>query len=219
MKKKLIGVTPRILIENNVEKEFVNRRYLKPLQERGFNTLLLTAENPALEEILTLCDGFLITGGNDIDPTYFGQTNEEGKSKHVHKEIDEVDRLVVEHAVKHEKPLLGICRGYQAINIFLGGTLFQDIGSSHASIKEGHEVFTVPNKMLPFEDSILVNSYHHQALDKVADDLTIIARHTDGITEAFVHQKLPIFAVQWHPEINKDSAESKLIFDTFANLF
>lgn len=219
MKKKLIGVTPRILIENNVEKEFVNRRYLKPLQERGFNTLLLTAENPALEEILTLCDGFLITGGNDIDPTYFGQTNEEGKSKHVHKEIDEVDRLVVEHAVKHEKPLLGICRGYQAINIFLGGTLFQDIGSSHASIKEGHEVFTVPNKMLPFEDSILVNSYHHQALDKVADDLTIIARHTDGITEAFVHQKLPIFAVQWHPEINKDSTESKLIFDTFANLF
>lgn len=219
MKKKIIGVTPRILTENNVEKEFVNRRYLKPLHERGFNTLLLTAENPALEEILSLCDGFLITGGNDIDPTYFGQTNEENKSKHVRQEIDEVDRAVVEFALKHEKPLLGICRGYQAINIFLGGTLFQDIGSSHTSIKENHEVFTVPNRLIPFEDQILVNSYHHQALDKIADDLVIIARHTDGITEAFVHQKLPIFAVQWHPEINKDSKESKLIFDTFAKLF
>ena len=218
MKTKIIGVTPRILTENGVEKEFVNTRYLKPLQDRGFNTLMLNANNPNLASILALCDGFLITGGHDIDPIFFQQENE-GKSKHVRIDIDLVDQAVVEHAVQTKKPLLGICRGYQAINIFLGGSLFQDIGTTHESIKENHEVYTIPNRLLAFPDEIRVNSYHHQALDKVADDLMIIARHIDGTTEAFVHQELPILAVQWHPEMMADSQESKIIFDAFASLF
>ncbi len=65
----------------------------------------------------------------------------------------------------------------------------------------------------------MVNTYHHQSLKKIAPDLEIIATHIDGTIEAIVHRKLPIFGVQWHPEINADSPESTLIFDKFTSLF
>ncbi|HQC74683.1 MAG TPA: gamma-glutamyl-gamma-aminobutyrate hydrolase family protein, partial [Bacilli bacterium] len=68
---KLIGITPRVLTEEGVQKQFVNTRYLRPLQKRHLNTIMLTMDNPDLEAILALCDGFLITGGADIDPKYY----------------------------------------------------------------------------------------------------------------------------------------------------
>lgn len=218
MRTKLIGVTPRFTTENEVLKEFVNHRYLVPLHKRGFNTIMLTTNNPNLEEILNLCDGFLITGGADINPLFFNEENL-GGSKNVSDELDEVDRQVVLHAKNTKKPLLGICRGHQAINVFLGGSLFQDIGTAHDQEPRYHPVKTVKNRLLNFEETIMVNTYHHQAIKDVAPDLEVIAIHEDNTIEAVVHRTLPIFSVQWHPEINVNSPESTLIFDTFANLF
>src|SRR5690554_142054 len=128
---KLIGITPRILVEDGVEKQFVNTRYVKQLTDRGLNVIMILTNNPYPEEILNMCDGFLITGGNDIDPSYFGETNE-GLSKKVIPSLDELDKLIVEHAAKTGKPLLGICRGHQAINVFLGGSLHQHIGDERS---------------------------------------------------------------------------------------
>lgn len=218
MNHKLIGVSPRILTEKGVEKEFVNKRYLIPLQKRQFNTIMLTTDNPDLEAILNLCDGFLITGGADIHPKHFNEENK-GESRDVIESLDEVDQNIILHAVKHNKPVLGICRGHQAINIFLGGSLYQDIGTSHNQEPHTHEINSIKNDFLNFEEKIVVNTYHHQSLKKLAPDLEVIATHNDGTIEAIVHQKLPIFGVQWHPEINADSPESILIFDKFASLF
>jgi putative glutamine amidotransferase len=217
---KLVGLSPRLLTEDGVEKQFVNTRYLEPLNKRGLNTLMLTLENPNLEKILMLCDAFLITGGTDVDPKCYNETNE-GLSKNVDSRLDEVDKLIVEHAVRYKKPLLGICRGHQSINVFLGGTLHQDLGDlnkDHKSIRNNHYVNVTKNSFINLEGTINVNSYHHQAIKDLAKDLTILGIHNDFTIELVVHKTLPIFAVQWHPEVNSDSLVSKVIFDKFAEL-
>lgn len=216
MKTKLIGVTARVLYEDNVRKQFVNERYLRRLIERGFNTIMLTLDNPQLEEVLDLCDGFLITGGSDIDPHYFGEENN-GESKSVDIHLDELDRQVVEYAVKKHKPLIGVCRGHQAINVFLGGSLYQDIGKSHENTT--HQVKATKNRLINFPEEFTANSYHHQALKKIADGLEVIALSvSDEIVEAVVHKELPIMSTQWHPEMLPDDPNSILFFDTFRDL-
>lgn len=214
---KLIGITPRILVEDGVEKQFVNTRYVKQLTDRGLNVIMILTNNPYPEEILNMCDGFLITGGNDIEPSYFGETNE-GLSKKVIPSLDELDKLIVEHAAKTGKPLLGICRGHQAINVFLGGSLHQHIGDEHEKVKVDHFATMLKNKLLNFKEKININSYHHQAVNVLAPGLEVIGTHDDGTIEAFIHQTLPIIGVQWHPEILANSDETKMIFDTFKNL-
>lgn len=214
-KPKLIGLTARLLVSEGVEKQFVNTRYLIPLQERGFNTVLLTLNNIDNEAILSLCDGFLITGGDDLDPSSYHESNA-GLSKDSDLRMDALDKAVIDYAIKHQKPLLGICRGLQSLNVFMGGSLYQDLGlknESHKSIKKDHFV-TLDNN-----ETLNVNSYHHQAIKRLADDLEIVAIHSDGTIEMVKHKRLPIFAVQWHPEINHQLQASQFIFAKFAKLF
>lgn len=216
MKTKIIGVTARILYENDVRKQFVNERYLTALINRGFNTLMLTLDNPNIDEILELCDGFLITGGSDIDPQYFNEENL-GESKNCDIHLDELDKAVVLYATDHKLPLIGICRGHQAINVFLGGSLYQDIGNSHSSTK--HQVKAIKNDLIAFPKEFKTNSYHHQSLKQVANGLEVVAlSNEDEVIEAIIHKKLPIMATQWHPEMMQDDAISILFFDTFRDL-
>ncbi len=221
-KHKLICLTPRLLEEDNVEKQFVNTRYITPLKERGFNTIMLTLDNINNEEILSLCDGFLITGGTDLDPANYEEDNKEDLSKNIDKRLDELDKLVVKHALNKEKPLLGICRGLQSLNVFLGGSLIQDLGEGnacHLSKKEDHFVKIVSDNKFNLNGELNVNSYHHQAIKKLANEVEALAYHLDGTIEMISHKNLPMIAVQWHPEIRHTSKESKLIFDIFANFF
>ncbi len=217
---KLIGLSPRLLTIDTVEKQFVNTRYLIPLNKRGLNTLMISLDNPNLEAILRLCDGFLITGGADLEPTFYNEVNN-GLSKGIDLRLDNLDKRMIEHAVKHKKPLLGICRGHQSLNVFLGGTLYQDLGdlnNDHNKIKENHFINIDKNDFINIEGLINVNSYHHQAIKELAKDLQVIGRHPDQTIEMVVHKTLPIFAVQWHPEINSDSKISQIIFDKFSTL-
>lgn len=217
---KLIGLSPRLLTEKNVEKQFVNTIYLNPLTKRGFNTILLTLENPNLEDVLMLCDAFLITGGRDIDPVYYNEENK-GLAIDTDSRLGVVDRQIVLHAKKYKKPLLGICRGHQAINVFLGGTLHQDLGDlnkTHKSVKENHFINIKENSFINLDSIINVNSYHHQAIKTLASELKVIGIHEDSTIELVAHKHLPIFSVQWHPEINGDSKVSQIIFDKFAEL-
>lgn len=218
---KLIGLSPRLVTVENVEKQFVNTRYLNPLINRGFNTLMLTLENPDIESILKLCDGFIITGGTDVDPITYHEVNN-GLSTGIDKRLDDIDKQIIEHSVKYKKPLLGICRGHQSINVFLGGSLHQDLGDlnqNHQRIKENHNVLITKNTFIDLPSLIQVNSYHHQAIKDLALSLEIIGRNEDAIIEMVAHKTLPLFAVQWHPEINSDSDISTIIFDKFRALF
>ena len=193
---KLICFTPRLLTENSVEKQFINTRYLTPLVKRGFNTVMLTADNPNIEDILTLCDGFIITGGTDIDPVHYNETNE-GLSKSVSEKLDQIDKDVIEYAVKNKKPLLGICRGHQSINVFLGGSLHQDLNEKnvdHKNIGKNHFIQMKQHPLFAWDKVINVNSYHHQSIKNLAPEFEVIGVHEDSTIEMIVHRRLPIFA-------------------------
>lgn len=216
----LIGITPRILIEDGIEKQFVNTRYVDRLTPRRLHTLMLTLGNEEQDKLFELCDGFLITGGTDVDPKFYGEENL-GLSKDVIIRLDELDQKVIHYAMKHHKPLLGICRGLQSLNVFLGGSLHQDLGDkniTHNRVSSGHVLNTMSHPSFPWERKIHVNSYHHQAIHKLAPGLKVLATHEDGTIEMVIHESLPIFAVQWHPEITPDSIISKIIFDRFAEM-
>lgn len=218
---KLVCLSPRLLTEENVEKQFVNTRYTTPLLNRGINSIMITLDNPNPEVILEKCDGFLITGGTDINPKYYNETNDNGLSRGIDVRLDELDKLIVEHAAKYKKPLLGICRGHQSLNVFLGGTLYQDLAqknNTHKSVRSDHLVTAEKHPWFNWDKVLNVNSYHHQAIKDLAPNLTAIAHHDDKTIELVVHKNLPMFGVQWHPEIKPESKESTVIFDLFKKL-
>lgn len=215
MKKKIIGLTPRIIKEGNVSKQFVNDTYFNAVTSMGFIPVMLPMDNEDITTMLDLCDGFLVTGGSDITPKYFNQ--EDQGSEDCDERLDLIDKMVVEYAYNTKKPMLGICRGHQAINVFLGGDLIQDIGKGHSSVR--HEVLTTKCKYFDFPSEMNVNSYHHQVVNKLAPGLIEIAKSKEeGYNEAFIHESLPIISFQWHPEKVPTEDSSKLIFKVFKEL-
>lgn len=215
MKQKIIGCTPRIIVENGESKQFINDLYVTALKNINCIPILLPLDIDDLEIVLSKCDGFLITGGIDINPACYKQKNK--GSKDYDKRLDEIDKKVTLYAVKHSKPLLGICRGHQAINVFLGGDLTQDIGKAH---QDGamHNVYTVPNKIIALDPVIEVNSYHHQVVGNLVPDLVCIGKSDEGYIEGFIHEDLPIISVQWHPEKMLDKKAGQIVFDSYRRL-
>ncbi len=219
--KPIIGIVPRIMTYENNYKIQVNENYFTPFNKRDVNTFILPLNSPNILELLDLCDGFLLPGGDDINPTCYGQSNDEGLSKGIDPTLDLIDKIVLEYAVKTKKPVLGICRGVQSIAAFLGGSLHQDIehaGLKHVAIDNKHMVNTIPNTKVShlFPNVFLTNSYHHQVVDKVPAGFVITHTHKDVI-EGLVHTELPIFGVQWHPE-RMDTKETENIFNWFVEL-
>jgi putative glutamine amidotransferase len=143
----------------------------------------------------------------------------------VHRERDETDFAVLEHAFQMRKPLLGICFGMQSLNVYQGGTLIQDIPSlvpgaaQHDGPEAHHDASVEPGSSLAIWSGgarkIRVNSSHHQAIDKTGRDLRVTARAPDGVIEA-LEGSFPdhfIIAVAWHPErIWKDEPLSARLF-------
>ena len=218
MKKHIIGITPRFC--NEPPKVQANYSYFVPFNKRDIIPIVLPVGSKHLKEVLDLCDGFLIIGGDDIDPKYYNQENK-GFSRDVQPLIDEVDLEVIEYIKKNPKPTLGICRGIQSLAAFWGGSLYQDLDNEHVlhtSSNNEHDVVAVANtpltKLLPSE--FKVNTYHHQAVKRVPTDFIVSFMHDDAI-EAIEHKNLPILGVQWHPE-RYDTKESEIIFDYFVSL-
>jgi putative glutamine amidotransferase len=206
-----IGITCRYIYEEGIEKQFVNTKYLEYVESVGFTPIILPIDKD-INELLALCDCFLLTGGNDLDPTYYHEENKSSYS--VDKRMDELDFKVIEYAVKHNVPVLGICRGLQAINVYFKGTLHQDLENKEHNKKEGKQEFIIDNKSRffskCFDDKTLINSYHHQGIKKLGEGLIDAGRSYDLI-EAIEHETLDIYAVQWHPERLNDEYSHKLI--------
>jgi putative glutamine amidotransferase len=159
-------------------------------------------------------DGLLLTGGGDVDPRYFGIKDSLGKSKDVNSSRDEFEFDALEHALDRNTPILGICRGMQVVNVYLGGTLVLDLPSAgyddHARKKNyefDHEVRIDGQSLLHAvigRDVINVNSSHHQAVDHLGNGLMGSAVSSDGVIEAaewIMKDRMPfLMLVQWHPE-------------------
>ncbi len=220
MKKIIIGISPRFANDANYHYLKVNFDYIKQILSRNAIPFILL-DGPLLEESLKMCDGFFIIGGDDIDPQYYHQTNKDNLSKNIDPLVDQIDKKILEYAKIHQIPTLGICRGIQAMAAFMNGSLFQDIDNAklnHPSSDRKHYVTKVNSTKLTnlLPDTFLVNTYHHQAVDKVPDGFIVTYRNNDVI-EAIEHTSLPFIGVQWHPE-RYYTETSKIIFDYFFNL-
>ncbi len=158
-----------------------------------------------LPEISTDYEGLILCGGGDIDPKYYHQ--EMNGSGNLDRERDAVEFALLKAFVDAGKPVLGICKGHQLINVFFGGTLHQDIPeknlhTSNQSFDRIHPVTAEENSMLwkLYGSSFVVNSSHHQAIDRLGDGLVATALWDKTYIEAIEHSTLPVYGVQWHPE-------------------
>lgn len=226
MKPKILVTTRKQKIEGK-NRFYIHEDYITALED-SIPLMSFTMEEAEIEQIITEFDGLLVTGGDDIDPSYYNQENR--SSKNIDTTIDETDLLLIQAFIKANKPILGICRGLQMLNVALGGSLIQDIPSEiettieHAPTDKintfvtslNHPIKVIPNTMLYklLQGNTEVNSYHHQAIDELAPSLTVSAIAPDGIVEA-VEYSSNVLAVQWHPERMIEDSKQKAIFTWF----
>lgn len=180
-----------------------------------------------LQEMVAMVDMVVLTGGHDVQTARYG---EEVRYDTVQTYTcrDEIEFGLLEAAIDQKKPVFGICRGLQVINVFFGGSLHQNLHHDvtgtfgHRQPKEDiekllHPVTIEPNSFLscifPKNTEIMVNSFHNQSVKKLGSGLQISAKSADGIVEALEHELYPIYGVQWHPEksYRVDEASQKLI--------
>lgn len=194
------------------------------------------SEAEDLKRLAEMCDGFLFTGGPDVSPALYGEDVLNDTVFCVEKR-DRMEQIVLAQAMVAKKPILGICRGVQFINVVLGGSLFQDIPVQHPSGVNHrqeppfdapvHQVEIVKDSPLwkcllgaeagQKERLLPVNSMHHQAVKDVAPKLDVMAVSEDGLIEALYMPDYPfLWAVQWHPEVTVWTNEnSRKIFRAF----
>lgn len=194
----------------------LNAAYSKSVLEAGGIPIILPLGVEAdVEQILSVSDGLLLSGGHDVHPFHFG-AEPSPKLGQIHPERDTVELSLVHAAITKQMPIFGICRGIQVLNVALGGTLYQDIDSEYQSSKllkhtqqaargvATHYVNIEQDNVLMKiieKEKIAVNSFHHQAIYVLGDTLKVAGKSNDGIIEAVYHESLPFcLGVQWHPE-------------------
>ena len=204
--------------DNNMGADSMPRDYVTAVLNAGALPVILPMipeNHPRYEELmdkaLLMVDGLVMTGGPDVAPEHY---NEERLPKcgDIFEARDKADLTLIKKALAAKKPLLGICRGLQAVNVALGGSLYQDLDSQietnidHQRKDKGyaHEVTITEGTLLHRvvgKDNIKVTSRHHQATKKAAPGLMVSARSGDGVIEALEFENgYPGLLVQWHPE-------------------
>jgi putative glutamine amidotransferase len=239
MPKPLIGLTTEHLSSGAFDQPDQNaqgmlKTYLEAVTGAGGLPVLipLSLDGADLQAVYERLDGVLLPGGGDIDPAYFHEAHHP-KLGEVDLERDRVEVELVRRAVQDGKPLLGVCRGVQVMNVALGGTLYQDLPSQYPGplLRHAHPVRDFPrhhqaHPVQVEEDSQLarvlgtpiaqVNSRHHQAIKEVAPGAVVVARAPDGVIEGLEVPDHPFaLGVQWHPENLQSQPEMKALFVRF----
>jgi putative glutamine amidotransferase len=230
-RRPLVGITTRHELET--ERFYLQRFYAEAVEANGGVPLYipLIPEPAYIEALVSRLDGVLLPGSaSDVDPLRYG-SEPQAKLGTVHPLKDETDLLVLGEVERRRLPLLAICFGMQVWNVSRGGTLIQDIASSVPGAlkheqgapreRHSHKIALHAESLLGSLAggvSALVNSHHHQALERIGEGLQATALSSDGLVEAVEDLREGRWAVgvQWHPEIGweKDSF-SGAIFNAF----
>jgi len=210
----LIGITMEF--DYSANKAKLGEGYISAVERAGGIPLAVPPlqDDHVLKVLVQKLDGIILSGGPDIDPSYFNQLPHPRLGK-VCPKRDISELYLAAEFIRRSKPVLGICRGIQVMNLAMGGDIVQDIPSSVANpIKhmqdapewhKSHDIEIVDEDSLLYKlmgrRRIRVNSFHHQSVGKVATDLKVTAIAPDGVIEA-VEAKTGGFCigVQWHPE-------------------
>lgn len=222
---RVVIAMPRM--SSDPEPTVAQSKYMESLARAGAGMRWVELNDPeqAVQDALT-CDGLLLPGGGDMDPKFYGQEcipacGEPNLLR------DAAEPLLLRAFLAADKPVLGICRGIQVMNAVLGGDLYQDIKPFEHLPHNDHwaKVHTVTVRRgtllsrILGQDTVLVNSQHHQAVDRVAPGFTLAALSEDGIVEAIEKPDARFcLGVQWHPEWLSDADPAMQgLFDAFVN--
>ncbi len=232
LSRPVIGLTPA----HNAKDDGIslNLAYIRALRAAGAVPVILPLEisREEISQMADLCDGFLFSGGPDPHPFLWGE-EVHAKCGTISQKRDQLELGLLSEAVRRRKPIFGICRGAQLINVGLGGDIYQDIPSQHhadfpiahsqpadasvpthhVSVSEGSLLFGLSGGLR----KLAVNSFHHQAIRKPAPGLIIGASAPDGITEEIEMPDYPfLIGVQWHPEyLWKNDETAARLFSAF----
>lgn len=224
--KPIIGVTT--LYDRQKDSMWMLPGYLDGIRLAGGIPLIIPIDlgDEDLERLYAVCNGFLLTGGQDIQPSLYGEADS-GKCIEICEKRDSLDSWIFKRAYHDNKAILGICRGFQLINALLGGSLYQHLPSqwngqnivSHSMNppyhREHHLLHVVKDSFLHNlinSDTSGVNSYHHQGIKNLGKDLSVMAYASDGLIEAVeCASKRFVIGVQWHPEYMLESDKNSLL--------
>ncbi len=211
------------------------KNYEDAVRKGGGEPVRLPLQDPAgLQLLLPGLDAFVLPGSpSDVEPAEYGAVNR-GKSEPADMAREQADRAILKHALAEKKPVLAICYGCQLLNVYLGGTLIQDLRTETGTAMPHRKMDLVPQ---PAADPIhgatfepgsrlagiagsaqaKINSSHHQAIEKPGQNLRVTAHATDGIIEGFewTGDSNWVLGVQWHPERMHGDAFSERLFSDF----
>lgn len=234
--KIIIGISGNVLIDNGgmfpgYKRAYVNNDYVTSVIRAGGIPYIIPMNNnkDVIREQIKNIDGLILSGGQDINPLLYGEEPHQ-KLGEILSERDTCDLELIRVAVELNKPILGICRGHQILNVAFGGSLYQDLTlmeGCYIKHNQGNNPSMPTHTISIKEDSFLypilgkeyiTNSFHHLTVKEVGKGFEVVARAKDGVCEAMQMDNPFIISMQWHPEMltEKDENMSK-IFKFFIN--
>ena len=224
----VIGIFTEV---NNEKYTRIHYQYAKAIEDCGGVPILFpyTEKEGTMDAFIGLCDGFLFTGGADVNPERYGEQKKETCGEVMYYR-DQQDFAAVAKVIATDKPIFAICRGMQLVNVALGGTLYQDLFSENPTTvlhRDREQRYELSHEVKILDDTplcallksscMMVNSFHHQAIKTLGKGLEVMAIADDGIIEAvYAPQKRFFRAYQWHPErLSAVDKENQNIFEEF----
>ncbi|WP_426711260.1 gamma-glutamyl-gamma-aminobutyrate hydrolase family protein [Cetobacterium sp. SF1] len=227
MKKPIIGISGSLIIDEGgmfpgYERAYVNNDYVQSVVRAGGIPYIIPMvyDDEVIKAQIENIDGLIMSGGHDVNPMLYGEEpcKELGG---IMPRRDKFDMLLIKNALELKKPILGICRGEQILNVASGGSLYQDlkfIEGSYIKHNQGHlpdyptHTITIKQDSKLYSilgEETLVNSFHHLAVKTVAPGFKAVAYSKDGVIEAIEKDgDLFVMGVQWHPEMLSASYEN-----------
>jgi putative glutamine amidotransferase len=228
----IIGITSGTN-STDLNENSIGLSYINAIESAGGIPIVfpLAKKETLFDAYLDIIDGLLLSGGVDLDPSLYGEESKPEMGR-IDVERDRIEIFLTKKALKANIPILGICRGIQTLNVAAGGTLYQDIPTEHSNTLKhrqnapgsyGTQTINAQegSRLLEILDqpTLRVNSFHHQAVKKIAPDFMISAVASDGIIEGIEsgHHNF-VIGVQFHPELMwQDNPPITALFVAFVN--